>query len=114
MAELTETLRAEGAEYRAKYTRGDWPADDFIADVRKRYNRRKVAKSQRTAEQIRASFAVMHGYLGDAYIGGLGDRETAWVRWVDYLTLVDEMTPAGARRFARHLFRAVDDVAPYS
>ena len=114
MAGLTETLRAEGAEYMAKYTRGDWPADDFIADVTKRFNRRKVAKSHRTPAQIRASFAVMHGYLGDAYISGLGSRETAWVRWVSYLTLVDEMTPAAARRFARHLFRAVDDVAPYS
>jgi len=114
MAELTKTLRAEGAKYMAKYTRGDWPADDFIADVRERFNRRKVAKSQRTAEQIRASFAVMHGYLGDAYISGLGSRETAWVRWVDYLMHVDEMTPAGARGFARRLFRAVDDIAPYS
>jgi hypothetical protein len=69
-------------------------------------------------------FAVMHGYLQDAYISGYWQpgmpewaktRQTSWKRWILYLKAVRGLTREGdAQSFACVVFRSVDHVEAYT
>lgn len=121
-AALAVALEAEGVVFMGKYGH-DAPGDTFGADITAAFNAMRPANNAWEEERVNRAFAVMHGYLNNAYLGGWWEpgmpewaktRQSSWQRWVLYLRTVDEMNPMQAASIAKHLFFAVDSVAPYS
>jgi len=118
--DLHAELTAEGVSFMEKYGH-DAPGDTFGADITRVFNR--DTNLDWSEERVSKAFAVMHGYLNNAYIDGWweeGDpewsesRESSWRRWVLYLQVVDGLSGEQAQKMASNVFYAVDEIAPYS
>ncbi len=120
-AALKAELTTEGDSFMEKYGH-DGPDETFGADITRVFN--QSTGFEWAEERVSKAFAVMHGYLNNAYIGGWweeGDpewahsRHSSWSRWVRYLCVVDGFSShRAAQTFASHLFYAVDEISPYS
>ena len=77
-----------------------------------------------SADKVGAAFAIMHGYLNQAYIDGwaekddppwAGCRQSSWNRWIDHLVHIGGIANhSEAQEFASVFFQAVDKAAPYT
>ena len=119
-AALQAELTNEGDSFMAKYVDA-FGKDSFGADIARVFNR--DTGLDWPVERVMKAFAVMHGYLHNAYIDGWweeGDpewsesRESSWRRWVLYLQVVDGLSGEQAQKIASNVFYAVDEIAPYS
>jgi hypothetical protein len=117
---LKDELKAEGRVHIAKHGTVK-KGDDFFHRLAKVWSNQPLSERW-TAEEVALLYAVMHGYLEDAYLSGWSEkkeewahsRETSWRRWVDYLVEVDGFDPVDARSFATKFFYAVDSVEAYT
>jgi len=141
-SELETELVAEGKSFAARYPNltGD---KEFISKIAKAFNgdtlfdpvfeitEERLGAEVEFAEQGGAlthsdtakHFGIMHGYLHSAYICGMAEddepewadsRQSSWIRWVQYLRVVEAYPRDKAIAFAKRFFYAVDSVSAYS
>ena len=131
MSSLSEILKSESADFKTKhgFRKPLHPVEEMIV---KNFNTSLCELPPSlgegpdwSVERVEAAFAIMHGYLNQAYIDGwaekddpndwAGCRHSSWNRWLDYLVHIDGIANhSEAQEFASVFFRAVDDAAPYT
>jgi hypothetical protein len=130
MSNLSEILKAESIDFPKKYGFQTplHPVEEMIV-IHFNASRGELPPSLSggpdwSADKVGAAFAIMHGYLNQAYIDGwaekddppwAGCRQSSWNRWIDHLVHVGGIANhSEAQEFASVFFQAVDKAAPYT
>ncbi len=130
MSNLSEILKSESADFPKKYgfQKPLHPVEEMIV-IYFNASRGELPPSlgagpDWSADKVGAAFAIMHGYLNQAFIDGwaekddppwAGCRQSSWNRWLDHLIHIGGIANRSeAQEFASVFFQAVDKAAPYT